>query len=399
MSSEPDPLSYPDFTNTEIAFRNKSDQELKEVERLFNAMNNASLVNFGSRLAKYALQLRLPFVQTIIRKTVFKQFCGGLNLLDCQEVIDDLYKNNVLSLLDYGVEGKSEEDDLDHSLEELINAIDFAASNHSVPAAICKLTALVDNDILEKKQNGAPLNVDEQESYDRFYNRVKDACNRAHELEVGLLIDAEESWMQDVMDDVVRSMMELYNKDRVIVYNTYQMYRKDSLEKLKTDYTYAINKDFLLGAKIVRGAYMQKERARAIEMNYESPIHDTKLDTDQDFDRAISFCLEHYQRISFICASHNVKSNQLLANRLIDEGLPLDHKHINFSQLQGMSDYITFNLAKAGFNVAKYVVYGPVREVTEFLIRRAQENTSITGEASRELQLVRSEVKRRNFNH
>lgn len=396
MSSEPGPISYPDFTNTEIAFRNKSDQELQDVERLFSAMNNSSLVNIGSRLAKWALQLRLPLVQTIIRKTVFKQFCGGLNLLDCQEVIDDLYKNNVLSLLDYGVEGKSEEEDLDHSLEELINAIDFAASNHSVPAAICKLTALVDNGILEKKQSGGALSPGEQDSYDRFYNRVKEACSRAHELEVGLLIDAEESWMQDAMDEVVKDMMALFNKDQVIVYNTYQMYRNDRLEKLKRDYQDSIDNEFLMGAKVVRGAYMQKERARALEMSYPSPIHDTKADTDRDFDDAIIFCLEHYERVSFICASHNVKSNQLLAKMLIDRGLPLDHKHINFSQLQGMSDYITFNLAKAGFNVAKYVVYGPVREVTEFLIRRAEENTSITGEASRELQLVRTEVKRRN---
>ncbi len=396
MSSDPDPLSYPDFSNTEIAFRNKNNRELKEVERLFSAMNNLSLVNMGSRIAKLALKMRLPLVEKIIQKTVFKQFCGGLNLLDCQEVIDDLYKNNVLSLLDYGVEGKSEEEDLDHSLEELINAIDFAASNHSVPAAICKLTALVDNSILEKKQSDEAFSLEEQNLFDRFYNRVKSACSRAHELGVGLLIDAEESWMQDAMDEVVTDMMQLFNKDNVIVYNTYQMYRKDRLAKLKLDFDHSVKDDYLIGAKIVRGAYMQKERERAQEMGYESPIHNSKEETDHDFDRAIRFCIDNYEKISFICASHNVKSNQLLSSAIIKEGIPLDHKHINFSQLQGMSDYITFNLAKFGFNVAKYVVYGPVKEVTEFLIRRAQENTSITGEASRELQLIRTELKRRN---
>jgi len=386
---------YPDFSNTQIAFANKSDDELKETERLFMLMNNSKLVSIGSVVGKLAIKSGLPFVKSIIKRTLFKHFCGGLNLADCQDVIDDLYKNQTQSLLDYGVEGKSAEPDLDDTLSEVLNAIDFAASNHSVPAAICKLTGLVDNDVLIKKQGGDNLGAETQKLYDSFYARILTACRRAYDLKVGLLIDAEESWMQDAMDEVVIEMMARFNKDQVIIFNTYQMYRKDTLSRLKRDHQRGKDEGFLVGAKLVRGAYMNKERERAAELGYPSPIHDTKLDTDKDFDAGIMYCLDHMDEISFICASHNTYSNKVLARMVIDRGLEIDHPHINFSQLQGMSDYITFNLAKHGFNAAKYVVYGPIKEVADFLIRRAEENTSITGEAGRELTLIRQELKRR----
>jgi proline dehydrogenase len=387
--------NYPDFSNTQIAFANKSDDELKETERMFMLMNNAKLVSVGSVLGKIAIKSGLPFVQSIIKRTLFKHFCGGLNLADCQDVIDDLYKNQTQSLLDYGVEGKSAEPDLDDTLSEILNAIDFAAANHSVPAAICKLTGLVDNDVLIKKQADGDLDPETQKLYDTFYERILSACRRAYDLKVGLLIDAEESWMQDAMDEVVMDMMARFNKDQVIIYNTYQMYRKDTLDRLKADHKTGQEERFLIGAKLVRGAYMNKERQRAEEQGYPSPIHDTKLDTDRDFDSGIMFCLDHMDEIAFICASHNTYSNQVLAREVIDRGIDIDHPHVNFSQLQGMSDYITFNLAQHGFNVAKYVVYGPIKEVADFLIRRAEENTSITGEAGRELTLIRQELKRR----
>lgn len=397
MTSITKPQIYPDFTNTKIAFQNKSDRELKEVERLFKLMNNKSLVAIGSSFAKCALKFRLPFVETAIKWTLFKQFCGGLNLMDCQEIIDDLYRNNTLSLLDYGVEAKSEESELDEALEELLSAISFAAANHSVPAAICKLTSLVPNHVLIKKQNNTPLNKSEEKVYNRFFERVETACQKAYDLNTSIFIDAEESWMQDPMDVVVTQMMERYNKDRVVVYNTYQMYRKDRLGRLKSDFANAESSSYLLGAKLVRGAYMDKEKERAREMEYPSPIHDTKENTDRDFNAGIAFCLDHFERISFVCATHNIKSTELLAHAVIDRGIPLNHPHINFSQLQGMSDYITFNLAKAGFNVAKYVVYGPVKDVTEYLIRRAEENTAVTGEVSRELRLIQEEIQRRGL--
>ena len=390
-------MKYPDFSNTQIAFANKSNGELKETERMFMVMNNPKVVSIGSALGKFAIKARLPFVNSIVKRTLFKHFCGGFNLADCQDVIDDLYKNKTQSLLDYGVEGKSQDSELDDTLSEIINAIDFAASNHSVPAAICKLTGLVDNDVLIQKQRDGELNEKDQMLYNNFYERILSACKRAYDLKVGLLIDAEESWMQDAMDEVVIDMMQRFNKDEVIIYNTYQLYRKDTLNRLKQDHEMGQKNGFKLGAKLVRGAYMKKERIRAKEMGYPTPIQDTKLDTDGDFDSAIMYCLDNMEDISFICASHNTYSNQLLAREIIDRSIPKDHKHLNFSQLQGMSDYITFNLASHGFNVAKYVVYGPIKEVADFLIRRAEENTSITGEAGRELTLIRQELKRRGL--
>lgn len=397
MTTEPDSPHYPDFGDTQIAFQSKSNKQLKETERLFKLMNNPSLVKIGSKLGLLGIKLKLPFVEMAIRNTMFKQFCGGVNLLDCQETIDELYKNNTLSLLDYGVEGKSTEEEFDAALEELYNAIDFAASNESVPAAICKLTALVPNEVLEAAQEGKGLDAEQQRQYDKFLERVESAAERAYDQGTCLFIDAEESWMQDPMDEIANDLMARYNKDRVTIFNTYQMYRKGTLDRLKADHKKGQDEGYMIGAKIVRGAYMDKERARAADMGYPSPIQDTKADTDADYDASMEYCLDHYETISFVCATHNIKSTQLLANAVIDRGIRKDHPHINFSQLQGMSDYITFNLAKEGFNVAKYVVYGPVKDVAAYLIRRAEENTSVTGEASRELSLIQSETKRRGL--
>lgn len=397
MKVSNDPLPYPDFTNTEIAFQNKSNRELKETRRLFQLMNSDHLVDVGSSLAKLSLKLRLPFVQPIMKRTIFKQFCGGVNLMDCQDIIDHLYGHNTLTILDYGAEAKTSEEDLDEAASELMNAIEFAASNNSVPVVSSKLTALVDNNILIKKQNKHPFTGAEKREYDQFIERIEGACLRAHELDVGIFIDAEESWMQDAMDEVVNMMMSRYNKDKVTVYNTYQMYRHDKLEQLRADFYEATKKGYLLGAKLVRGAYMEKERDKAEQMGYPSPIQPDKAATDRDFDEGIAFCLDRYEEIAFCNASHNVHSVQLMVDAMIKQNVPRDHKHVNFCQLQGMSDYITFNLAKSGFNTAKYVVYGPVRDVVEYLIRRAEENTAVTGEMSRELNLITQEVRRRGL--
>ena len=358
-------------------------------------MNNGRLVDIGSGLAKCALKLRLPFVQPIMKRTIFKQFCGGVNLMDCQDVIDHLYANGTLTVLDYGAEAKTEEEDLDAAAEELLSAVEFAASNNSVPVVVSKLTALVDNNLLIKKQLKQPLGEAETARYDKFIKRIHTACARAHELKVSIFVDAEESWMQGAMDEIVVDLMKTFNKDKVTVYNTYQMYRHDKLEQLRSDYLDAHNGGYKIGVKLVRGAYMDKERERAEEKGYPSPIQPDKASTDRDFNEALLFCLDRYEEIAFCNATHNLKSVELLVSEIVKRKIPRDHPHVNFCQLQGMSDYITFNLAQAKFNVAKYVVYGPVRDVVEYLIRRAEENTAVTGEVSRELRLINSEVKRR----
>ena len=397
MSQPDDPLPYPDFTDTRIAFQTKSNKELKEIFRLFKLMNNGALVEVGSSLSKLAIKLNFPFVESVMKRTIFKHFCGGEYLVDCQEIIDHLYSYNTLTILDYGAEAKTEEDDLDNTTQELINAIDFAASNNSVPVVSCKLTALVDNDLLIKVQNGNKLSSTEQDKYQRFIDRIEKACHRAHELGVGVFVDAEESWMQEPMDEVVTDLMSKYNRDQVTVYNTYQLYRHDKLDQLHQDFLKAESDGYILGAKLVRGAYMEKERERAEEMGYSSPIQKNKASTDRDFNAAIIYCLDRHEQIACCNASHNLDSTQLMVDGIIRRKLPRDHKHLNFCQLQGMSDYITFNLSQAGFNTAKYVVYGPVKEVVEYLIRRAEENTAVTGEMSRELKLITSELKRRGL--
>lgn len=395
--SEPEPRQPLNFNNTEIAFSTKTDSELIKTFRLFKLMKNQTLVDIGSSLGLLAVKLNLPFTKTIIRRTIFNQFCGGENLMDCQTAIDNLYQFDTLTVLDYGAEAKSSEEELNAVMEETIRAVELAASNNSVPVVSTKLSGLADNEILEKVQTGAKLDSGEQRAYDQLYERINSICERACELGVGVFVDAEESWVQDTIDDLVDRMMIKYNKEKCIVYNTYQLYRHDKLGQLKKDHETAKQKGYFLGAKLVRGAYMEKERERADVQGYPSPIQPDKDATDHDFDEGIRYCMEHYLEIASCCASHNMKSNMLQAEIIKEQNLPKDHPHLNFSQLYGMSDFITFNLASAGYNVAKYVPYGPIKEVVPYLIRRAQENSSVTGEMGRELAMIAKEKERRGI--
>ncbi len=394
---EPEPKPALDFSNTEIAFSHKSDKELKRMTRLFKLMNNQNLVNLSSSLGMLAMKLRLPFVKYIIKQTIFEQFVGGENLLDCQKAIDRLSSNNALTILDYGAEGKSDEEDLNQVMSETVRAIEFAAANNSVPCVSTKVTGLVDNDILIKLGDNQALDEAEQRKYKQLEERMHAICSRASELGVGVFVDAEESWIQDPIDRLVDQMMELYNKEKVAVYNTFQLYRKDKYQFLKDSFDRSQQKGYLLGAKLVRGAYMDKERQRAEEMNYPSPINDTKEATDEMYNKALRFCVKNYEHIASCNASHNFYSNKLQAELIEELGIQKNHPHLNFCQLYGMSDNITFNLAEQGFNVAKYVPYGPVSDVVPYLIRRAKENSSVTGEMSRELGLIDKEMKRRGI--
>jgi len=386
-----------DFSNTEIAFSQKSDKALKKSAFLFGVMNKKWLTSIGTSLVVPLMNLKIPFVKTIVKKTIFEQFCGGENLMDTQDAINYLQKNGSLTILDYGAESKSSDEELEAVLSETIKAIELAAANNSVPVVSTKITGLVENEILEKLDAGQELDDKEIKDYNVLKERLDKLFGRAAELGVGVFVDAEESWMQEAMDDLVLEYMLKYNKDKAIVYNTYQLYRHHKLTQMKSDHEKMKSAGVFFGAKIVRGAYMEKERNRAQEMGYTSPIHKTKADTDKDFNEGVRYCVEHYKTIASCCASHNVDSN-LLQARLIDElGIEKNHPHLNFCQLYGMSDNISFNLAHAGYNVAKYVPYGPVEEVIPYLIRRAKENTSVTGEASRELSFIRSELKRRKL--
>jgi proline dehydrogenase len=389
--------TLPDFSNTEIAFSNKSNSELKKAEFLFKMMNNPTLVKVLSNIGLIAVKYRLPFANFFVKKTIFEQFCGGEDLLSCQKSIDKLYKFNTLSVLDYGAEAKETDEDFEAVVDENIKAIEMAASNNSVPVISTKITGLTHMDLLEAMDRKDVLTEQQKADYQSLIKRIDIICNKASKLGIAVFIDAEESWIQDTIDAIAMKMMETYNKEKVAVFNTYQLYRHDKLQDLKNDHKVAKEKGFILGAKLVRGAYMEKERKRAMEMGYKSPIQPDKIACDKDYDSALQYCFENYETISVCCASHNLDSNLLLAQLIKDNKLDKTHPHFNFCQLYGMSDYITFNLAKKGYNAAKYVVYGPVEEVVPYLVRRAQENTSVSGEMGRELSLINKEVTRRKL--
>jgi proline dehydrogenase len=386
-----------DFTDTEVAFAHKSNKDLRRMSYLFRLMNKSWIVNKGATLGLWLHDKNIDFFNPLLKATIFRQFCGGTSLEDCQEAIDHLQEYRTLTILDYGAEGKSSDEDFDKTIAENIKAISFASTHPSVPVISSKVTALASNDLLEKYQTKEKLSEEEQADFEKVRNRLNQLCHAAKKHNVSVFIDAEETWIQNTIDQLVKSLMEKYNRDKVVVYHTYQLYRKDKLQGLYDDHKEAIQKGYKLGAKLVRGAYMEKERERAQLMGYPSPIQGTKEDTDRDYNQAIEFCVDHYEEIASCNGSHNLKSNQYEAELIASKGIQKNHANLNFCQLYGMSDYITFNLAQAGYNVAKYVPYGPVKEVVPYLIRRAKENTAVTGEMSRELSLILAEMKRRGL--
>jgi proline dehydrogenase len=386
-----------DFSNTEIAFSHLSDQELKKTAWLFNMMNRPALVKWGSKLGLWAVENGLPFAEYTVRHTIFDQFVGGTTLLDCQKSIDRLAAHNTLTILDYGAEAKETELDFNHTMNENIRAIDFASRSRHIPVVSTKITGLARFALLERIQSAEALNRDELAEYRNVLKRIDAICYHAANKGVSIFIDAEESWIQDSIDHLVWLMMKRYNKERVVVYNTFQLYRKDRLEFMIESFDRARTHGFKLGAKLVRGAYMEKERARAAAMGYDSPINPDKAASDDHFNTALRFCLDHLTDLAVCNASHNAESALLMVELMQKKQIPADHPNCLFSQLYGMSDNLTFNLARAGYRVGKYVPYGQVKEVIPYLIRRAQENTSVAGDAGRELKLVQQEVKRRGL--
>ncbi len=387
-----------DFSNTQIAFAGKDNDELKRTEWLFKLMNNRHLVSIGSKLGMLGTKIPLPFFESAVKATIFKQFCGGTTLLESQPAIEHLHELNVDSVLDYGAEAKESEDDFNRTMNENLRAIDFGSTLPSVPVISSKITGLARFELLEKvSKTDATLTTEERGEFKNVLKRVDAICHHAAQQGMSVFIDAEETWIQPAIDLLANRMMKRYNKEKVVVFNTFQMYRTDRLAYIAESFDLAKTHGYLLGAKLVRGAYMEKERKRATEMGYPSPIQPNKDATDHDYNLGIQFCIENHESIAVCNASHNADSNLKMAALISQKNLPKNHPHLQFCQLYGMSDNITFNLAKAGYNVAKYMVYGQVKEVIPYLIRRTQENTSMTGDLSRELTLVMKEVKRRGI--
>ena len=353
---------------------------------------------FITKLAKvmtaFAMSIRFP-VNWIVKPTIYKHFVGGETIDECKESVSVTAKSDVNSILDYSVEGKESIEDINKALVETLNTIKNAGSNPNIPFAVFKPTAFTTSDILTKASSGEPMTEEEKTEAQNFKERVNLLCKTAYEVDIPILIDAEDSWYQNFIDETVDEMMQKYNNEKAVVFNTWQMYRHDRLENLKATYQKAVDGNYFLGAKFVRGAYMERERERAEKMGYESPICANKEETDKSYDDALRFSFEHKDRISIFNGTHNEESSLLLAELITKEGIPANDNRFWFSQLYGMSDNISFNLAKEGFNVAKYLPYGPVKYVLPYLFRRAEENTSVKGQTSRELELISTEIKRR----
>ncbi|MDR1739688.1 MAG: proline dehydrogenase family protein [Bacteroidales bacterium] len=409
------------FSNTETAFKLKSNSDLKRAEFLFSCIKIPSITKIGTAVIRFAIRYKLPFAKMVVKKTLFKHFCGGETMQKCLPVVQKIYENGVYSVLDYSVEGKEVDATFDNTMLETLKIVEFAAKNPSIPLTVFKPTGLGRLDLYAKVSTGAVLSRDERMEWDKVVDRYYQICEECYRLGVPVMIDAEESWMQQAVDDLTEELMRKFNSEKCIVWGTIQMYRTGMLDFLKSQKEKAEAGGYLIGFKIVRGAYMEKERARAQKMGYPSPIQPDKESTDRQYDEALEYMVKNIDRISLYAGTHNERSNEYLME-LIDlhlggqggeraDGLSVgeqasgqagaqkggqkNHPKIWFGQLYGMSDNISFNLGHLGYNVTKYLPYGAVGNVVPYLLRRAEENTSVAGQTGRELAFLRSELQRR----
>ncbi len=382
------------FDNTEVAFSLKSDSELERAYFLFKMISIEPLVRIGTAATNFAIKAHLP-IEGLIRFTVFDHFCGGVNEDDCLSVVDNMYEKGVSSVLDYSVEGKESEDEFDSAKDKILKIIDFAKEIDAIPIAVFKPTGFGRLSLYEKVSKKEALTEKETKEWQSVINRFDEVCKKSKENDVAILIDSEESWIQDAIDDLVTQMMKKYNTEKPIVYNTFQMYRHDRLAFLLKEHKKAKEGNYFLGYKLVRGAYLEKENDRAKEKGYPSPCCASKALTDENFNKGLNYMIDNLDSMSLFAGTHNEDSSYLLMQMMSDKGLLNNDPRVWFGQLYGMSDHISFNLADKGYNVAKYIPFGPVKDVMPYLIRRAEENTSVAGQTGRELALLKKEKKRR----
>lgn len=383
------------FDNTAVAFASKSDAELRKMYALFASMNNNTLVKTGGGLMKTALKWNLPGTKFLIKNSIFRQFCGGETIKECIPAIAELGRYGIGTILDYSVEGEGSDKSFDQTRDEILATLDLAHRSTHIPFSVFKVTGLADSTLLEKIQAGKSLTPAEQASYDRAHARMDAICHRAHQYGVRVFVDAEESWFQQTIDNMAYEMMRKYNRESAIVWNTYQLYRHDRLDAIKEAHDVAKREGYFLGGKLVRGAYMEKEARVATQRGYKNPINPTKQETDALYNESLRYCVQHVDRISICAGTHNEASSKLLTELMHEHELQPGDQRIWFAQLYGMSDNLSYNLAHAGYNTAKYVPYGPVDAVMPYLLRRADENTAIAGQSSREFLLIQKEIRRR----
>lgn len=383
------------FDNTEHAFSSKSDAELKKAHYLFKLIGNPTLTSLGTLFFKLPFATNLPLVKPAIKETIYKQFVGGETAEEGVKVAKELYKYGVSSILDYSVEGQTEESEFDHVKDVMLHLVEIAKHNPEIPFVVFKPTAFGRIELFEKVGKKQTLSADEQKRWENVRHRFDVVCKAGYDADVNIMVDAEETWMQDAADDLTDEMMMKYNRKRPLVWNTLQMYRHDRLAYLKQMFAKAEQEGYYLGYKIVRGAYMEKERERAQAEGYPSPIQPNKESSDRDYNAALRFVIDNHSRFGLFAGSHNEYSCELLINLMKEKSISSTDRNFWFGQLYGMSDNISFNLAHLGYNIAKYLPYGPIKEVMPYLIRRAQENTSVAGQTGRELGLIQKELERR----
>ena len=383
-----------DFKNTQIAFESKSNKDLRRAKILFTAMRHKWIVKFGKICVYIAKKIYFP-ISWIIKPTIYKQFVGGEKLNECTPLVDRLIKYKVYSILDYSAESGEKADDIQNAFNEFISSIEFAKDNNSVAYAVFKPTALSTDELLEKASSKSQLTANEQKQYAEFTQRFEILCQRAYDCDVRILVDAESYCFQDTIDEITDKMMRKFNKKRAIVFTTFQMYRHDRMPYLERLYKDAIENDYTVGMKFVRGAYMEKERERAKQFGYPDPICPTKQATDDNYNKGLRYAIEHIEKFEFFSGTHNEESCRVLADLIDTHKIARNDNRIFFAQLYGMSDNLSYNLAHLGYNVAKYIPYAPVKKVLPYLIRRAEENTAIAGQTARELDLIKTELRRR----
>lgn len=385
------------FDDTQIAFQDKTTEQLKKAKWMFKAIENPTLTNLGIGILNFTIKNDFPLVKSIVRKTLFEQFVGGETREESMKVVQKMFEKHIGSIFDYSIEGKEDEESFNHTCEEIKQNVKFAEGNPAIPFVVFKPTAFGRLDLYAEIQAGKELTTSEKQEWDRVVRRYDEVCQLAFEKNVIVMIDAEESWIQSAVDDLVNDMMAKYNKEKAIVWNTIQMYRTGRIEYLQSDLQKAKEKGYFLGYKFVRGAYMEKERERAKVMNYPDPIQPNKEASDNNYNAAIDFVMRNLDVVSAFFGTHNEKSTELIIDKMKALNLPNDYNKIHFGQLYGMSDNITYYLGTKKYNASKYLPYGSVKDVVPYLTRRAQENTSVAGQTGRELGLIEKELKRRSL--
>ncbi|MGX9986978.1 proline dehydrogenase family protein [Soonwooa purpurea] len=383
------------FNDTKLAFADKTDSQLKKAYWMFKAIENPTLTNVGVSMLNFVVKNNFPFVDGIVKQTLFEQFCGGESREESMKVVKTLFKHKIGSIFDYSIEGKVDEETFDAFCKEIKDIVRFSIGNPAILFVVFKPTAFGRIDLYEEVGKGVELTSSQKEEWQRIVNRFDEVCKLCYESDKKVMVDAEETWMQDAADKLCEEMMEKYNKEKPIVWNTIQMYRTGRLEYMEEHLQRAKEKGYFIGYKIVRGAYMEKERERATEKGYPDPIQPNKDASDRNYNSGIDFMMNNLDRVSAFFGTHNEKSTELIMDKMQAKGLQHDNQHVHFGQLYGMSDNISYFLADKGYNVAKYLPYGPVKDVVPYLTRRAQENTSVAGQTGRELALIEKELKRR----